>query len=44
VEAALKLELAAARAEAAQLRAQLESRANLPNPVDAVRGLLRWRP
>jgi hypothetical protein len=44
VESALKLELAAARAEAAQLRAQLESRANLPNPVDAVRGLLRWRP
>ena len=44
VESALKLELAEARAEAAQLRAQLESRANLPNPVDAVRGLLRWRP
>ena len=44
VEAVLKLELAEARAEAAMLRAQLETRATLPNPVDAVRGLLRWRP
>ena len=44
VEDALKHELAQARAEVAELKAQLGTRSALPNPVEAVRGLLRWRP
>jgi len=44
VEAALKDELAQARAEVAELKAQLDTRSALPDPVAAVRGLLRWRP
>ena len=44
IQQALADELAASRAEAAQLRAQLDARPTIPSPVDAVRGLLRWRP
>ena len=44
VEAALRDALAESQAEAARLRAELDTRSSSMNPVEAVRGLLRWRP